>query len=389
MTQSHSDQYLSVLSPRDVKFDAHKVTSEQVAELYGLDGNQGYTGFISGNRVVNFRSYTTKIQLCGSWLKFVKLKDGKIKLIDARFCKSPNCPMCQWRRQLVWRAKFLAVAPAIRESYPSHRWVFLTLTLRNCELGNLRATVKHMSESFKRLRALADFPLKGWVRSLEVTRAWDWYDRNNNYLGRHGVKWYYESKDHDKLAWTVKPTDEVHPHYHLLALVPASYFSTGYVTQARWSEMWGASLRVSYTPIVHIQTVKAKKGAKLLPDLEVVEGELDKAVSPTEITDDSGLFKGICETMKYTVKEQDLLGSFCTDVDINSDWLKGLTEQLYKMRRIEYSGILKEFGKEVDKAEGEDGNLISGGETSEGKDEIEKEIVFRWERVINRYVSNG
>jgi len=372
MSVAQSEGYLTVMSPSDVKFDNHKAIANKVAELYELEGN-GFVGFMSGDRVVSFGGYATKIYSCGSWLKFAQMQSGKLKLINARFCHVPNCPMCQWRRSLVWRAKFLSVLPKIREAYPSHRWVFLTLTLKNCKISELKQTIQHMSKSYNRMRALADYPFEGYVRSLEVTRAWDWYDRDRNFLGRHGTKWFYQSKEGDKHEWTAEPTDYVHPHYHVLALVPASYFGKAYIKQDRWSEMWGQSLRADYKPIVHIQTIKAKKGPI--------------AIDPAQLqNDDSGIVKGICETMKYTVKEQDLLGLFSKDDHNNSHWLKLITEQLYLLRRIEYSGILKEFGKEVKIEENENENLIKGSEENSSTEEIERELIFTYRRELEKYV---
>jgi plasmid rolling circle replication initiator protein Rep len=378
MGNALDSDYLSVISPGDVKFDKKKVISLQVANLYSLEGSDGFTGFVSGKRVVSFVNYSSKILSCGSWLKFAQMASGKVKLIDARFCHAPNCPMCQWRRTLVWRAKFLSQLPKIRKAYPSHRWLFLTLTVKNCKLGQLRDTIKHMSTSYNRMRKLADYPFEGYIRSLEVTRAWDWYDKADNFLGRHGVTWYERSKEGDRHEWRAEPTDEVHPHYHVLALVPASYFTgRAYVKQERWTEMWQQSLRADYKPMVHIQTVKNKQSQN--PDLTPDSLETDK----------SGMIKGICETMKYTVKEDDLVGKFSLDNELNSDFLKGLTEQMYMMRRIEYSGILKEFGKEVQEEESQNENLVKGGESKEEKEEVVRTLVFKFQNALERFVKSS
>lgn len=380
-------QNLSVLSPDDVKFDKKKAIANQVASLYSLPGHDGVTGFISGSRLVEHQTYSARIYVCGSWLKFAKMASGKVKLIAARFCKAPNCPMCQWRRSLLWRGRFLAQLPAITAKYPTDRWVSITLTQKNCKLEDLRQTAKDMGAAFNRMRGLADFPLKGWVRSLEVTRAWDWYDEDGYYLGRHGVTWHKElTKAYDKTKtgvnpykWKAEPTDEVHPHYHILGLVPASYFGKGYVTQKRLSEMWGKSMRLDYEPIVHIGSVKSKKGQNPIPP----PGEVLDSVG--NILDQSGIFKAICETMKYTVKEQDLIGSLCNDDNSNSDWLKNFTEQMYNMRRIEYAGTLKEFGKELAKEEDNNENLISGNIKKEEGDVIVKEWTFLYSKEIEKY----
>jgi len=384
LLEATDELHLSTVSSRDQKFDLHKLAADKVAALYETQGNNGDTGFVYGDRIINYSDYSTRIKSCGAWLKFSRLTSGKIKLFDARFCKVPNCPLCQWRRCLVWRSRFFAALPRITEAFPTHRWVFLTLTVKNCDLQDLRSTVKHLSESFKRLTRLKDFPLEGWIRSLEVTRAWDWYDENGNFQGRHGVKWYYglkASRYPDKHLWVAKPTEEVHPHYHLLCLVKSSYFGGDYyLSQKDWTEKWKQSLKVEYTPIVDVRAVKDRNLTNLI-SLEAVE----KAETVTELKD-KGILASICETLKYTIKEQDLVGKFCQDDQKNSDWLKSITHQLYKTRRIEYAGILKEFGKEVAKDEDSNENLISGGEPKPDTETSTGELVFRWNRAISRYV---
>ena len=329
-------EFLSDFSEKDAKFDLHKGLSTQIARLYALESSDGVQGFMSGERFIAFKSYAGRIGECGSWLKFWQT-DSAIKLIDARFCKVSYCPMCQFRRSLKWRAKFLAELPAIQETYPTHKWVFLTLTVRNCEMSELRSQIQAMGKAFSRMTKLASYPLVGAIKSLEVTRVWDWYDKAGNFIGRHGTTWFYRSNDPDKPNWTVKPTNEVHPHFHVLGLVPASYFTgRGYIKQEQWAEMWKQSLRVDYDPIIHIQAVKSKKGKAPISSPEEVE------------TDDSGMIKGICETLKYTIKENDLVGRFCDDEDANSNWLKAITQELHKLRKVDYGGVLKAFGKEVE-----------------------------------------
>jgi len=363
--------YLTNKSEKDKAFDSHKANSEKIATLFGLEGNLGLQGFMHGSRLVRFDQYESRISGCGTWLKFWETATN-FKLIDARFCKVPYCPMCQFRRSLKWRAKFLASLPEIQEMYPTHKWVFLTLTVRNCPIDELRATIQDMGKAWARLSKLVDFPLEGCIKSLEVTRIWDWYDESDKFLGRHGVKWFYNHKDEDKQHWRAEPTDEVHPHFHILGLVPASYFTDrGYIKQETWTDMWKRSLRVSYNPIVHIQRVKDKK----------------KGTSDIDIANDKGLLKSICETLKYTIKEQDLIGSFCKDNDINSDWLKQITEQLYLLRRVEYKGILKQFGKDVEKSLD---NLIDIDEDKEeNATEEGKEVIAYWNREITRYVMSS
>lgn len=377
-TEGTGKNYLTEVSASDVKFDNHKAISDEIARLYGLQTNDGFTGFVSGSRLIPFEKYSLRIFSCGSWLRFVKVED-KIKLVDARFCKSPNCSMCQWRRSLKWRAKFLTLLPEIQKNYPSHKWVFLTLTIRNCGLDDLRPTLTHLNGSFRRLYQLKSFPMDGLVKSVEVTRAWDCYHKGK-LLGRHGTTWITRWEYQHKQVLELKPTDEVHPHLHVCGLVPASYFTgRGYVKHEQWVRMWQQCLRVDYDPVVNIKAVKPKnKNSQLLPQPE-------QFADNPEIADESGMVQAICETLKYTVKEQDLIGSYCQDDEANSSWLKAITQQLYKTRKVEYRGILKDIGKELDKAVNEESLVNINDESEEGETPTE-ELEFRWCSAIKRYI---
>ena len=216
---------LSELSKRDKPWDKHRANADKV------------TTFYAGSE---FQQLSTRIHYCSELLDFRLVPDAeqgdmKLKLDAARFCRVRHCPVCQWRRSLRWKARAYKVLPQIVAAYPTHRWLFVTLTLKNCPIAELRATLTSMHEAFKRMVKLKDFPAIGWLKSTEVTR------------GRDG---------------------SAHPHFHCLLLVQSSYFSHGYLKQADWCELWRRSLRIDYQPVVDVQAVK--KGAQpmsLVPEL--------------------------------------------------------------------------------------------------------------------------
>ena len=135
----------------------------------------------------------------------------------------------------MWKAKAYKVLPKVVEEYPTHRWLFLTLTQKNAPITELRETLKQMNKGFQRLVQLKAFPAEGWLRSTEVTR------------GRDGSS---------------------HPHFHCLLLVPSSYFGRKYVKQSEWVAMWRQSMRLDYNPILDVQAVKqGDKPMELVPEL--------------------------------------------------------------------------------------------------------------------------
>lgn len=220
---SNNTPALSEVSPKDKPWDKHRAFADRVE------------GFYAGSE---FADYGNRIHCCSELLEFgLALQDEtlKLKLRAARFCRVRHCPVCQWRRSLMWKARAYKVLPKVIEAYPTHRWLFMTLTQRNVPVSDLRATLQQMNRGFQRLSQLKAFPAEGWLRSTEVTR------------GRDGG---------------------AHPHFHCLLLVPRSYFGKKYVKQSQWVEMWRKSMRLDYNPILDVQAVKqGSKPMELVPEL--------------------------------------------------------------------------------------------------------------------------
>lgn len=216
---------LSDLSERDKPWDKHRSNADKVSSFYNRS---------------EFQNYSNRVYFCSEFLDF-KLTPGesegglRLKLNASRFCRVRHCPVCQWRRSLMWKAKAYQVLPKIVEAYPTHRWLFVTLTVRNCLITELRDTLTWMHESFKRLTKLKAFPAIGWLKSTEVTR------------GKDG---------------------SAHPHFHCLLLVQPGYFGKNYLKQADWVDMWRRCLRIDYNPILDVQAVKkGRQPMDLVPEL--------------------------------------------------------------------------------------------------------------------------
>jgi hypothetical protein len=171
---------------------------------------------------------------------------------------------------------------------------------------------------------------------VEVTRA---AERDNR--GRF-VRWLYDA----------------HPHFHCLLAVPSSYFvGRNYIKQEKWRELWQSCLGVDYLPVVHVRAVRAR-------------------TSQTSESDNQhlGLIRALCETLKYTVKEEELLS--------DSAWLGELTKQLHKTRSVAVGGILKQY---LSEEEPED--LIHGDEEDEVDVSLDdcSNLVFDWATIIKKY----
>ncbi len=216
---------LSDLSQKDKPWDKHRSNADKVANHY---------------RGSEFQKYAQRVDFCSQLLDFRLVPDAdegelKLKLSSARFCRVRTCPVCQWRRSLMWKARAYKVLPRIVSDFPTHRWLFVTLTVKNCQITELKETLTWMNKSWQRLTQLKAWPAEGWLRSTEVTR------------GKDGT---------------------AHPHFHCLLMVKPGYFGKNYIKQAEWVEMWRRSLRIDYNPVLDVQAVKkGQQPMQLVPEL--------------------------------------------------------------------------------------------------------------------------
>jgi plasmid rolling circle replication initiator protein Rep len=365
---SHCDS-LERFSPRDAKnFDrrralvddisdlANQVACEQMAaegavfsELGDFLGNSEFSK-------INFFRRMKRMHECSGYLKFGKYHntvtgDIKVRLKEARFCRVRECPMCQWRRSLVWYLRFFKNINKIEEKFDGHKFLHLTLTVPNCHIRKLRETLGVMREAWVKYTDLTKkgcvFPefetFSGWVRSVEVTRE-------------------------------RKRMDFVHPHYHVLLMVPPSYFGESYITQPRFLEAWRAATSDESISQVFVQRVYPKNRLKDL-----------KGVSKKGL--DVGIYSAIPEVVKYGTKSDDFLFTNGSQHDVN--FYKTYVEQVHHLRFIATGTGLKDILKGEDKKK-HDEDVSSEemiGRREKDIDEIEMmEQFFFWNILKRKYL---
>ncbi|PSB00341.1 protein rep, partial [Merismopedia glauca] len=208
-SHSAAESYLSTISPQDKDWDIYKTLNNVLRELY---------------KGTSLDTLPSRLDACSGFLEFgitPPLDDGsvRLKLRSARFCRVRHCPVCQSRRSSMWFARLINSIPLVEKDYPKARYIFLTLTLKNCRVEELKDTIKWMNKSWIKLTKKKCFPGIGYVKSTEVTRN--------------------------------REEGTVHPHFHILIMVPPGYFNDrSYLNQKQWSELWKLALNVQYTPVV-------------------------------------------------------------------------------------------------------------------------------------------
>lgn len=283
---------------------------------------------------------------CGNYLVF-KMKDGRLKLYQAYFCKARLCPMCNWRRSLKIAFQNKRIIQEVNER-EKVKWVFLTLTVRNVEGENLKDTMDQMTKAWNRFAGYAKFKrsVKGYFRAMEVTRNWD---KESEWYGTY------------------------HPHFHVLMAVPNDYFGRNYIKQAEWTSMWQKAMKIDYTPVVHIQTVKPKKDST---DILEIEDEMKKSIAEQN---------AVFEISKYPVKDTDVIrGNKVTPENVQT--VKDLDKALAYKRLISYGGLLKEIHKELNLGNAEDGDLIHIDEDSDEVANGAVDVMAYWHVGLNNYV---
>ena len=302
--------FLKDISERDKPWDAHRRNAETVQGFYGMD------------RSGEFERLAQRMGDCSKLLELA-LRDGEdgeqhFKLAHARFCRVRHCPVCQWRRSLMWVARTKKALPRILNDYPNHRWIFLTLTVRNPLIQDLRDSIQSMNKAFVKLTKRKVWPGVGWLKSLEVTCP--------------------------------KDIDYAHPHFHVLVMVPNSYFQGKYyLSQEKWVDLWSSCLGVDYSPVVDVRAVKPMKG-----DLK------------------QGVEKAIAETFKYSVKEADLV--------LDAQWLLELTAQMHNARSVGIGGCFREYF-----SENEPEDLINCDDLPDGEETSDAHLFFPWDPQYRRY----
>ena len=299
---------LSEVSPNDVPWDKHRSESDMVQSHY--EGTK-------------YQRYADRIKNCATLLDFRLVPSNRegyrLHLSSAYFCHTRHCVVCQWRRSLRIKARAFRAIPGILEDFPTARFLFLTLTVKNCDVTELRETITHMNKSWQRLSQLKIFPAIGYLRTTEVTR------------GRDG--------------------QSVHPHFHALLMVKASYFSTGYISQKEWVEIWRKSLRVDYKPILDVQALKK-----------------DASVTPL-----------LAEICKYSTKPS----TVCYVP--SKEWFIELTEQLHRTKAMSLGGVFKDYFRELEKEVTDDEMIHTDNDSNCAVDE--GHLRFGWRYWEKRYRS--
>ena len=186
-----------------------KAISKDIADHFLSDGETDWDGY--------------RISECAKIVRSYHRPSGGI-FLDPLYCKHPHCPQCQKNRAKKYRSQIHHLLDEHPELLLGN-WMFLTLTVRNCNVDDLGSTIDSMIDALDRLkrRKFWNKFVLGGIRFLEVTES-------------------------------QRDRETVHPHFHILLLVrPSMFAGNNYVSTNLWAKHWQKALSAHYEPVVHVK----------------------------------------------------------------------------------------------------------------------------------------
>ena len=299
-------------------------------------------------RALKNHAKAERLEVCGTQLVFEKREEAHA-LIFGNFCRVRLCPMCAWRRSLKLQSQMYQISDFLSDRYG---YIFLTLTVRNCEAEQLRETIEAMQyawQKFKQLKAVKKI-LKGYYRGIEVTHDCEREITKKRY---NRAKGYYQLLGLE--AGDTNPNfDKYHPHYHIVLAVPKSYFtSRDYIRREQFREMWTSCMKADYALQVDVKAVRPEKTGK------------------------QSMRSAVNEVTKYAIKDTDYLTD---DFELDKATVSDLERELANLRFVSMGGVFKEAHAQLNLGDYDD-PATDAQHTSDPA----KLVAYIWRTGVTRY----
>jgi plasmid rolling circle replication initiator protein Rep len=281
------------------------------------------------------------------------------------FCGARLCPFCEARRSRAWRARVLRGLAEFHAAKPTHKALFLTLTVRNCPVPELRQTLDAMNKGWQRFKECSFFPTKAWLRRTEITLGKPAYgddlpvapNRRKSTSKLESIQASLatdpqEAWEAAQLRWA-NETPWAHPHFHCLLMVPSSYFTHGYVTQTEWQTQWAAAMRLDYAPVVDVRKAYANHAGD----------------NPLKVISAAGV-----EAAKYLSKAQDILAMG-----------ENVCEFHRQIQNVRLRAVSAELGKFIRAGEVSHQEMLDTEEIQAADSPLLRSIVA-WDQLISDYI---
>jgi len=284
------------------------------------------------------------------------------------FCGARLCPICEARRSRAWRTRVLRGLAEFHDARPTHKALFLTLTVRNCPVPELRATLDAMNKGWDRFKRCSFFPTGAWLRRTEITLGKPAHgdglpvapNRRKNTGKLDSIQASLATDPHEAWAAAQRRWENVtpwaHPHFHCLLMVPSSYFTHGYVTQSEWQTQWATAMRLDYAPVVDVRKAYANHAAD----------------DPLKVISAAGV-----EAAKYLSKAQDILAMG-----------ENVCEFHRQIQNVRLRAVSAELSKFIKAGEVSHAEMLDTEEIQAAESPLLRTIVA-WDQSISDYTPRG
>ena len=280
-------------------------------------------------RAAGYAEYADRARSCATWLLYLSdaTMDRK-QLHRMNACKLRLCPFCNTRKARIMGIRLSKIIQKVKDDHTGTQLVFLTLTVQNVAGADLRDALTLLAGAWSKLTRRTAFvdAVKGFFRVFEITRN--------------------------------RADDTYHPHIHAILVVEDAYFvrKNGlYITHDQWVGMWQQSLRVSYKPIVGIQSTYSKGG----------KGKPSKGAAAAAAA--------VAEAAKYATKDAEYIGLSVPDGEAVRV-VQTYTEALRGKRMTALGGWMKDAARQLALDMEDAGNLVhdqdGGGDLTEATAEL-------------------
>lgn len=265
-----------------------------------------------------------RVKDCGTFLEFKKFENGQTILSGANFCKDRLCPSCSKRRSLKVFGQLSNVLNDLKQY--NYKYIFITLTLKNCRRCDLDYTLGLLSKGFTRFIKTKYFRNKvfwGAFRSTEITRN--------------------------------KEQDTFHPHMHLLVAVKQDYFkktNKNYVKKEDLVKVWRRCLSIDYDPICDIKSVKDEEKVSFEVSKYITKGSDFLYKDDEKITDELVELLSVALHSKrfisyvgcfYRSRQKLRLQDKYIEKNINIDEIENCNEIAYIIKKFKWNFGLSEY----------------------------------------------
>lgn len=323
-------------------WEEHKAASAKIAakllSVHYLYKRKMRKAFDSGNDLegwdlmqtaAKFFERSQRMYNCANFVLHGKCPDcGRTHTSSAMLCRDRVCPTCAWRLSLQQAVEMQQTLAYIND-IDQYKAAFLTLTLRNCEIPDLKGTLERMATAWNRLlqRKQPKALFKGWARRVEIT---------------------YNAK-----------ARTFHPHYHLIILMPAASAPSAYDAHEMLRSLWKSALRIDYDPVTDFTYIE-----------DLTAGGIDSDATPD-------LHKAILETFKYTIKDDAM-------ADMPLECFRHFVDAIQGKRLTAYGGVIKdarqifEFGDDLDEQ-------TPQAACGDCRSPLLQRVIYRWSFQSNTY----